>query len=74
MAVEIVESPRPDERGPAEMDFMECPTCAAKPGSPTLCDSCLHNRSLIGVLQRKIARKEKWQRLLSSIIEMAGDT
>lgn len=33
------------------MDFVECATCAAKPGSPTLCASCLHNRAVIGHYQ-----------------------
>ena len=28
-------------------DFKECASCAAKPGSPTLCASCLNNRRLI---------------------------
>ncbi len=32
--------------------FVECPTCAAKPGTPTLCESCLHNRAVIGQLVR----------------------
>ena len=25
-------------------EFQECAACAAQPGSPTLCASCLHNR------------------------------
>ena len=25
-------------------DFEECPECAAKPGSPDLCDECLERR------------------------------
>ena len=33
---------RPDDKG-----FVECAACAAKPGSPTLCDSCVHNRHVI---------------------------
>ena len=28
-------------------DFVECPACAAKPGSPYLCPSCLTNRDTI---------------------------
>ncbi len=28
-------------------EFMECDTCRAKPGSPRLCSSCLHNREII---------------------------
>ncbi len=33
--------------------FMECDTCRAKPGSPTLCLGCLHNREAIGLLSKK---------------------
>lgn len=32
---------------PDPKKFLECDTCRAKPGSPTLCKGCLHNRSLI---------------------------
>lgn len=39
-------------------DFMECATCAAKPGSPQLCKACLHNRKLVSDL-RRAARKTK---------------
>jgi len=34
-------------------EFKECSTCAAKPGSPQLCDSCLHNRDLVNSLNLK---------------------
>ena len=34
-----------------EWEFKECPTCRVKPGSPTLCSSCLHNRNVIANLQ-----------------------
>lgn len=30
-----------------ELEFMECDSCRAKPGSPQLCTGCLHNRSAI---------------------------
>jgi len=36
-------------------EFQECPTCRAKAGTPTLCDSCVHNRRLIGALQNALA-------------------
>lgn len=36
---------RPPE--PAPVGFVECDTCHAKPGSPTLCAGCFHNRDLI---------------------------
>lgn len=28
-------------------EFVECDTCRAKPGSPSLCAGCLHNRDTI---------------------------
>ena len=31
--------------------FKECPICAAKPGTPILCASCLHNRYVIEKLK-----------------------
>lgn len=37
---------------PAFDRFMECAPCAAKPGSPTLCASCVWNRDLIDKLSR----------------------
>jgi len=33
--------------------FIECDTCAAKPGMPTLCRGCLHNRTVIDRLNTK---------------------
>jgi hypothetical protein len=33
---------------------MECPICDAKPGIPTLCISCLHNRRIISELKQII--------------------
>lgn len=32
--------------------FVECASCAAKPGSPTLCAACLSNRAAIGAYER----------------------
>ena len=32
-------------------EFAECATCAAKPGSPTLCRACLHNRATVNQLR-----------------------
>ena len=36
------------------IDSMECSICAAKPGSPTLCRSCLHNRDMITKLRNLV--------------------
>lgn len=55
--------------------FMECPTCAAKPGSPALCASCLHNRRAI----ESAEASPEWSALyhaaaalLSKIADMPG--
>ena len=33
------------------IEFVECDTCRAKPGTPTLCLGCQHNRSAIRLLR-----------------------
>jgi hypothetical protein len=33
-------------------EFVECPTCLAKPGSPALCRECLERRELYGVVEK----------------------
>ncbi len=33
--------------------YAECATCSAKPGAPTLCAACLHNREMVGRLERE---------------------
>jgi hypothetical protein len=53
------------------MDFdngnlVECGVCAAKPGTPTLCASCLANRYIIGMLtpsqRRRLVKEIQWVR------------
>lgn len=34
------------------LEFRECDTCRAKPGTPLLCDGCLHNRLVIAELRK----------------------
>ncbi len=34
--------------------FKECSICAVKPGSPELCESCIHNRSVISDLSVEV--------------------
>lgn len=41
------------------MRFVECATCAAKPGSPTLCASCVANRAEISRLTTELDEKNK---------------
>ena len=38
-------------------EFMGCDACRAKPGSPTLCAGCLHNREVIEGYYRKCTLK-----------------
>lgn len=52
--IEVIEADRPedDEIVLSHENFQQCDTCAAKPGSPTLCRGCIHNRVLIERLNR----------------------
>jgi len=38
-----------------DVEFQECPTCAAKTGMPILCDSCLHNRQAIAIMKEALS-------------------
>ena len=35
------------------LNFQECSSCAAKSGSPTLCESCVHNRAALAALDAR---------------------
>ena len=35
-------------------NFKECLLCEAKPGTPLLCESCWHNRSVISRLEKRL--------------------
>jgi len=53
-AVLAYEPLRPKARGTmclVRPEFHECPTCAAKPGSPDLCRECLERRALYSLLK-----------------------
>ncbi len=45
-----VKPPRQGVFSPGELVFEECEVCDAKPGSPRLCEPCLHNRTVISKL------------------------
>lgn len=34
----------------------ECTACSSKPGSPTLCPACWHNRGLVGLLKERVRK------------------
>lgn len=53
-----------------DLDFMECDSCRAKPGSPLLCKGCLHNRNVISKLIKLIDQKNVKFDIIKSIIEM----
>jgi len=38
---------------PSKTSFVECDTCKAKPGTPTLCNGCLTNRNTIAVFEEE---------------------
>jgi hypothetical protein len=40
---------------PKRLEFNECDTCRVKPGSPTLCSGCLHNRAVIEELRSQVS-------------------
>ena len=43
--------------------FMECSICSAEPGTPPLCGSCLHNRTIIDslVIEREVLGSALWK-------------
>ena len=47
---------------PCVVEFKECASCAAKPGSPRLCDSCLNNRKVIEEFKFHIREEESKQK------------
>ena len=54
----------------SDLEFHECESCAKKPGTPPLCNSCLHNRQTIEKANRKINRLTHWFNLVSNILEL----
>lgn len=50
-------------------EFQECATCAVKPGSPILCESCLNNRSAISSLNRAVALSEERVKIQTLLIK-----
>lgn len=46
----------------------ECCVCEAKPGSPTLCETCLYNRDLVAALQKRLRRELAKLRIIGGIL------
>jgi hypothetical protein len=51
-------------------EFQECKSCDKKPGSPTLCESCLNNRSLIHQLAIEIERLQRKLSVIDEILDL----
>ena len=60
----------------AESQFVECDTCRAKPGSPTLCAGCLNNRRVIESLShlRRAQKAEAYPRCACGAHEWGPNT
>jgi hypothetical protein len=46
-----------------KIEFVECDTCRAKPGSPILCGGCLKNRETISKLSNKPSHSQLHQEI-----------
>ena len=57
--VQPASPPAPTEEEEEPVEFMECDTCRAKPGTPPLCRGCLHNRKIIKSLNKPAGAGEK---------------
>jgi hypothetical protein len=61
----------------ADLKFIECDACAAKPGAPMLCAGCLQNRLVIEQLlseraEAHAAHLEAMNRQYREILELRG--
>lgn len=61
--------PRARPRG---LKFWECDLCAAKPGTPSLCEACLHNRELIVWLNEQRDRNIAKERTRRTRVKIAA--
>ena len=52
-------------------EFQECLTCASKSGTPVLCNSCLHNRTLIVNLKKALAKQLEFEEFRAKMLTEA---
>jgi hypothetical protein len=63
---------------PDHLHYRECASCAAKTGSPTLCPSCYHNRTVIDRLRERLGwgcvadRAERERRAIEALCQVRG--
>jgi hypothetical protein len=55
-----------------EQEFKECGVCIKKPGSPTLCESCLHNRKVVQELKDEKFKFEKTLEIIKELLNLQG--
>lgn len=52
------------------VEFRECDTCAAKPGSPYLCAGCLNNRNTINKLEVELQHLRQKQDIIRGVLDL----
>lgn len=53
--------------------FQECDSCIVKPGSPDLCNGCIHNRKVISQFQSQLdAQKAKFLKAVEGMKDTYG--
>ena len=55
------------------IEFIECPQCAAKPGMPTLCPSCLQNRTAISKLNARVQELETALAIVAKTVGLVSE-
>lgn len=53
-----------------QYEFKECESCASKPGTPILCNGCLHNRNAIYELHTELKEAQKKIEVIDLIINL----
>lgn len=56
-----------------ENEHLECATCMAKPGAPTLCPACIHNKYLIEKLKADIRRRDNVLSIINQSCRLAQE-
>lgn len=52
-----------------DIEFVECPSCAAKRGSPNLCEPCYSNRASINALKDRLGREQRTREAVEAMTD-----
>ncbi len=52
-------------------EYTECDSCAAKAGSPTLCNGCYINRCAISELKEEVKKLDQILKILHGVISLS---